>query len=272
MGGTAISADYISYTGDNTRTIRPMSIVFRNRLKEGDTFYSKEILQLRIAEEANLLKLQIYWARSHASLLQAVGEKFWVSANLHEKKGWSVKTLTIDDGAGNGGVGLEMMQDSDVEDSGEEEEDDISDNDEPTNEDSKGKKNILRTPFKGKWLVPLIKPIITEKPGCLNKDLVYVLQLYCRKYSLTRSILNSTRKIAREEIFGKLKENTKFMFALQEELENKGHYVELILSRRQEALCKLMMTVLAEERQHNENDNKKNKLSNPSDAAMFLKT
>ena len=40
--------------GDQNEQLRPMSVVEGNRLVDGDTFKNKNVLQLRISEEANL--------------------------------------------------------------------------------------------------------------------------------------------------------------------------------------------------------------------------
>ncbi len=44
----------MTFTGDNSRTIRTMEEVCKSPLHFGDTFQTKDILSMRIAEEANL--------------------------------------------------------------------------------------------------------------------------------------------------------------------------------------------------------------------------
>ena len=49
-----LPAGVMNYSGDNTPIIRLMSVVEERRLRTGDNFENKDILLLRIAEEANL--------------------------------------------------------------------------------------------------------------------------------------------------------------------------------------------------------------------------
>ncbi len=47
------------FTGDNTDRIRPMELVEKCRLMAGQTFVSKEIVWMHIAEEANRHRINI---------------------------------------------------------------------------------------------------------------------------------------------------------------------------------------------------------------------
>jgi hypothetical protein len=50
------------FTGVCSRTLREMKDVELHPLRKGDTFPNKEILMLRIAEEANLFAIRIFYS------------------------------------------------------------------------------------------------------------------------------------------------------------------------------------------------------------------
>ena len=54
-GDNSVSKSAVLYTGSQHDQLRPMTNVEANRLMEGHTFKLKDLLYLRIAEEANLL-------------------------------------------------------------------------------------------------------------------------------------------------------------------------------------------------------------------------
>ena len=60
------------------------------RLTEGQIFQNKDILQLRIGEEANLRGICIRVTRSSNSILTVVGIDFYVHASVYENSGWHV--------------------------------------------------------------------------------------------------------------------------------------------------------------------------------------
>ena len=93
-------ADLIQYTGDSTRTLRLMSVVQQRRLMSGESFETKDILRMRIAEEANLGNKEITTVRSDKYQLLVVGEDFYVKANNTERRGWVVSTAVCRDGDG----------------------------------------------------------------------------------------------------------------------------------------------------------------------------
>ena len=266
-GGKALLAHNIEYSGDNTSTLRPMRTVLSSRLENGDTFVDKDILKLRIAEEANLRRIQIRWKRSDLTQVIAVGEDFFVSASLNQKKGWVVKQAQVRDG--DDGVAIPAVPDSD-DDSEDDDDSEYSDDDGTDDEgddDDKVTMKKLRTPMTSKWLVPLIKSAITAKPGCSNSDLHHILAPYCRCYALTRSILQSARSMAREAVFGSPAINAQYIFALKEELEKRGNHVDIMLTNHAEALRRLKLVVISDEIQRRK-DNDEPVLLDKAEAAM----
>ena len=89
------SAGDLLYTGVCTRTLREMKDVELNPLRKGDTFPNKEILMLRIVEEANLFAVRIQTRRSDLFQLQvygAGGDPFHVHGNYRSGKSMWVVT------------------------------------------------------------------------------------------------------------------------------------------------------------------------------------
>ena len=68
-----------------------MKDVESNCLEEDHTFASKDILILRIAEEANLRCIKMKVERSDCTNFIVVGIKFYVSGTFSENGGWIAK-------------------------------------------------------------------------------------------------------------------------------------------------------------------------------------
>ena len=75
--GGMITGD-ITFTGDNSSTLRTMEEVRKSPLRSGDTFQTKDILLMRIAEEANLRIRSIMTDRSDDTRLVVLGHGFKV--------------------------------------------------------------------------------------------------------------------------------------------------------------------------------------------------
>ena len=91
----------VDYTGDMTPSLRLMSEVEVRRLNARDSFENKEVLRMRIAEEANLRGVWITTLRSDTRVLLVVGDNFYVKANNTERNGWVVTTAIVRLGDGN---------------------------------------------------------------------------------------------------------------------------------------------------------------------------
>ena len=79
-----------SCSGVGTPTLCPMKQVEESRLIENQVFLSKEILQLRIAEEANLRGIATQASQSDCANLTTIGFNFYVHATFSERYGWTV--------------------------------------------------------------------------------------------------------------------------------------------------------------------------------------
>jgi hypothetical protein len=79
-------------SADQIEQLRPMSVVETHHLVEGYTFKNKNVLQLRISEEANLRGITTRANRSDVMNLTIAGINFYVNATFHEHSCWVVHT------------------------------------------------------------------------------------------------------------------------------------------------------------------------------------
>jgi len=85
-------------SADQIEQLRPMSVVKVHRLVDGDSFKNKNVLKLRISEEANLRGITTRANRSDVMNLTVVGINFYVNATFHEHSGWVVHTAVCREG------------------------------------------------------------------------------------------------------------------------------------------------------------------------------
>ena len=86
----------------------------------------------------------------------------------------------------------------------------------------------MKSPIKSKWLVPLVKVALAEKPNISNKALMQLLSPYVVDKFLTNSLLNVTKKYLRNHLFGDPAQNVTYLPQLLLELEKAGHQYEVI--------------------------------------------
>jgi hypothetical protein len=126
------------FTGDPNEMVRPMEYVESHRLLKGHTFQLKKMLQIRIAEEANLRLIKVKTIRSDSNNLIVAGRNFYVCATYSVQCGWQVSKACHREGDDFGII--------------------------PQNHrvfEEKG----LQAPFKSKWVSHLIRNAIEETPG-----------------------------------------------------------------------------------------------------------
>jgi hypothetical protein len=68
--------------------------------------------------------------------------------------------------------------------------------------------------MKSKFLVPLVKMAITERPTIFNKDLRSILQPYVNDIFLTDALLQRVRTETCNQVFGVPSENVQLLFSL----------------------------------------------------------
>jgi hypothetical protein len=271
-GGRAFNWDTITYTGDNVAGLRTMDIVKEKRLKAGDNFIDKSVLQLRIAEEANLRGIKIKWTTSTNSRVVVDGDFFHVFANLNETRGWVIKKAAVhsgDEGVGN--LDEVVDTDSEYEDNGDDDDshdDGDDDHDGQASRVVSGQHRKLRSPFSSVWLVPLIKSVITAKPNRSNSDLRHLIHYHCRTYALTRSLLQRARTQAKLEVFGCKEDNAKYFIALRDKLLARKHRVELLMANYDDAISRMLLVVVADETKLRE-EKKEQPFRNREEAAVF---
>ena len=90
----------------------------------------------------------------------------------------------------------------------------------------------LTSPFRTKWIVPLILSIIVNSPTISNKNLRHALSAYGKEHLLTDSILQEARTDAKAQLFGVAVDNVKYAEGMKLELKKDGHIVELMYTSR----------------------------------------
>jgi hypothetical protein len=105
----------------------------------------------------------------------------------------------------------------------------------------------LTSPFRTKWIVPLILPIILESPAISNMNLRVALSLYGKEHALTDLILQEARSNAKAQLFGVAEDNVKFAEGMKSELEKERRIVELVYTSRKDTLKYIERLVVGEE-------------------------
>ena len=209
-----------SFSGCLALALRPMTDVQKGRLEVNHTFPDKEMLLMRVAEEAILRGVNIFCSRSDLRDYTCTGSKFCVKAHHTEQNGWTVSVANVRECDEFGPAALNL---------------------------DTGGTEKLSSPFRTRWIVPLILPIILETPAISNKNLRAALSLYGKEHALTDSILQEARTNAKAQLFGVAEENVKFAEGMKSELEKEGHVVELVYMSRKEILKNVERFVVGEE-------------------------
>ena len=175
-----------NHTGNLSPQLRNMTSVEKDKLMVNHTFPSKEILLIRIAEEANLSGINVSVKRSDDFRLEVVGSKqsqFEVVAACSSAKGWRVtacetrlqvpNTTTTDHATADAfKENKDNTDDDGVEGDSDEVSDDEGGDDEDTpNQQRKYKSLVPRTPIKARWLLPFINDKIADTPNIRTQPL-----------------------------------------------------------------------------------------------------
>ena len=201
------------YTGCNSDQLQPMTEVEAGPLLVNHTFSSKDILHLRIAEEANLRGIVIRVTRSDDQNFHVIGVDFYVRASFTQKDGWKVLSAVCREG----GDLLTIPPTSRVY----------------ANKDGSGSRS-LTTPLKSKMIVPIIMDAIRDNPGMPYPLLREILKPYAQDYSCTDSLLQEGRELAKAQLFGRAEDNVKYARAVKVELRSLGHHVKLLFAERKQ--------------------------------------
>ena len=96
-------------------------------------------------------------------------------------------------------------------------------------------------------VVPIILGAVAETPGIGYQSLREILKPFVKDYAATDSILQDSRRLAKELLFGSAEENVWYANGLKAELQSMGHDVELLFSDRKETIQQVCAVVLCEE-------------------------
>ena len=105
----------------------------------------------------------------------------------------------------------------------------------------------LRTPFKSKWLTPIIHSAVLDSPGVSYGTSREILKHYGNNYALTDSVLQIGRDITKEQLFGSADVNVKYVSADAARMRDLGHEVKLVFSTRRQVLSAVSSIVLNKE-------------------------
>ena len=105
---------------------------------------------------------------------------------------------------------------------------------------SSRKQRAKITPYKALDLVPIVRSAIAANPSLSNTDMQKILAPYGKTGKditvFTDNLLQNTRKMARNDVFGDALTNATYAIALKCEMEKRGHSAHVGLSDRSETL------------------------------------
>jgi hypothetical protein len=257
-----------TFTGVCDLTLRTMSEVEQYPLCIGHSFPTKDRVLLRIAEEANLfgVRIKIKRSDSHQIHVCGVNDDFYVRANYGDThRRWTVTKSNVRIGRTvyspvtnlnpptakdqTDGVTPPPEPEGDMAgildgegDADGENNDAISvDADQSTEKDKKSKKQKKvrqKSPIKSRWLIPIVKAEVSQRPNIPNKELKALLKDYVKDIFLTPSLLQQTRTTIRKEVFGDADTNVMYVRALERLLHNSGHDFEFYVREKDDVLHK----------------------------------
>ena len=203
-----------------------MSEVEKARLSVGNIFRSKDVVKLRIAEEANLRGISTRVQRSDVMNLTVVGINFYVHATVYENVGWCIHAAVCrecDD----------ILK--------------IPPRDRVDLSVVMSKKGYVRIPIISKMIVPIIREAVAENPGITYQSIREIMKPYAKAFTLTDSIIQDGKDLAKNEIFGNADDNVKYAKGVKDHLTALGHAVELRYHDRRRSLQLLTSVVINEE-------------------------
>ncbi len=161
-----------SFTGEQNDQLCTMNKVEKSGLIDNQTFKSKDVLQLRISEEANLHGINTIAIRSDHTNVTVIGIYFYVNATFSEKVGWRVQTAICCEGDHILKIPPKDKYNAAIE---------------------KDRKHALCTPIKSKYVVSFIKAAVGDNPGMAYQAMRDIMKPYAKDYALTDSVLQEAR-------------------------------------------------------------------------------
>jgi hypothetical protein len=216
-------SDHIEFTGVVADLWRSMREVEDQSMCVNHTYPYKEILLMRIVEEANQKHCEVSIDRSdnhHVHGNGRNGSTFVVRGYFGLNHGWRISQFKSENSIVvpelppilpqfEASTNVTHNQEGDKEEVGANGggNDSVSDDDNDSTlsdhegKEKAGKKTKMRSPIKSRWMVPLIKQAIKERPNMSNKECSQLLSPYVREVFLTSQILQAARSSARFDIF-----------------------------------------------------------------------
>ncbi len=176
------------YSGCNHDQLRTMNNIESAPLLVGHSFSTKDILHLRVAEEAILQGIVMKVGRSNDWNFTASGVDFYVRVSFTERVGWTVHSAVFREG----GDLLKIPPKFRVDPS------------------DTGSRRSLTTPLKSKMIVLVIVGVVAENPGIPYQLLREILKPYANDYALMDSILQEGRDLAKVQLFGRGEDNIQY--------------------------------------------------------------
>jgi hypothetical protein len=164
-----------------------MEYVESHCLEKSHTFQLKDMLQIRIAEEANLHLIKVKTIRSNSTNLIVAGRNFYVSATYSVQYGWQVTKACCRFGDDFSIIPQKHMV---MEDKG------------------------LQPPFKSKWVGHVLQNTVEDTPGLTYQMMRKILKPYMSEYVLTNNVLQEACDTAKGDLFGDPDKNVKYAYAL----------------------------------------------------------
>jgi hypothetical protein len=109
------------------------------------------------------------------------------------------------------------------------------------------KKGYVRIPIKAKMIVPIVRDAVADDPGVTYQSIREIMKPYAKEFTLTDSIIQDGKDLAKNELFGNADDNVKYAKGVTDHLRALGHAVELIYHDRRKSLQLLTSVIIYEE-------------------------
>ncbi len=93
---------------------------------------------------------------------------------------------------------------------------------------TKTKKGYLHIPIKAKMVVTIIKDPVADNPGISYQSIREMMKPYAEEYTLTDSIVQDARNMAKLQLFGSAEENVQYGRGVMDQVRGLGHKAEMI--------------------------------------------
>lgn len=240
--GSTVAEAGSTFTGVCDDQLRTMARVKEYRLQEGHTFPNKDILWIRIVEEAVLRGKYLTTYRSDAFNLIVYSDRFFVGASFIGGIGWKVNIAAVREGD----AGLNKKLDDMLLK--------MNITVQQRREKQRSKQGVKSTkernpptPLDMQWVANIIKPMLADDPSLSYSDIRTKMKDYANDYAVTDALIQDAKELAREELFGSPEQNVKYASGVASELVAMGHHVELKFGSRKDVDLRIGKVVLMEE-------------------------